>query len=605
MKKILLSLVCIMLCISLVGCGNQNASISANINGKLDKLESTINSIHFATAEELALTSTSGGIVPTGLFGQGAVPNINSYGNYYGGMFGMNPYAGFGAYMPYYPYGAFSAPMYGGGAFNNTMFNTIGAGAVNPSYRNITNGIFPSNIDTYRISSITKDGKTTTTINTYKDGKEVESRTEETVAPITNTRMQNLSAVCNSCIASSDYSQSLKNNVLAGIKSVRKSAAQIKNKGIKLSNEQKSAVNEYLDAIARTTNKLNMNKGEYNTELKNVRSSKARYTLAPANLGARYTKLMSCIDARNVQLQSALNSLVGLDNCIHNQTQSSFWGVVNGSQGSTNKNCETCEDCQNCETCKDCKTCEDCKNWATTNDDTANSESENNSSSSAENNDKSEDLSNNNVSPNAPSTAEIPVTDDKTSDSEIAISDDKTSHGVIETNHFEPNLDGHRPNIEQTRTESDNIIEDNFVEPAKDIADGIEKGVDSLRKVGMPKEYPPVHEADIIKNVDENPEFLAERDEDKRLVHNKYEDEVLARKEQRLERIREHQKRILERRQADNQNATTNDTAPSRASHTANSDSKSGFRVEKEPRITYGDSISNENEHENNKSLTA
>ena len=217
MKKIILTFVCLMVSITLVGCGNQSASISANITNKLDKLESTINTIKFATNEDIMLVQTTNNqIKPTGLFGNGAYyPNINSYGNYYGGMYGMNPYggfAGYNSYMPYYPYGNFGNP-----AFNNIGFNPIN----NPAYnRNITNGIFPSNIDTYRINSVTKDGKTTTTINTYKNGKQIDSRTEETTAPIANTRLQNLSSVCDSCLASNSYSQQLKNEILNNIQKI-------------------------------------------------------------------------------------------------------------------------------------------------------------------------------------------------------------------------------------------------------------------------------------------------------------------------------------------------------------------------------------------------
>ena len=648
MKKVVLAFICLMVCITLVGCGNQNASISSNITNKIDKLENTINTIKFATNEDILLTSTNHNIneiQQAGIFNKGPIyPNINSYGNYYGGMYGMYPYGGFGgysgygAYMPYYPYGYnnFSNP-----AFNNVGFNTIN----NPAYRNITNGIFPSNIDTYRINSITKDGKTTTTINTYKDGKQIDSRTEEYPAQTTNTRLQNLSSVCNSCLASNNYSEQLKNEVLNNIQNVRQSASKIKNNGIKLTSEQKSAINEHLNSISHLTSKINMNKGEYNTELKNVKSSKAKYTLAPSNISAKYLKLMSCIDSRNAQMQSVLNSLVGLNNCINNQTQESYyWNTTTTNNNSQSQNlnnncdncisndcsncpdcssCTTCNDCSNCancencnnctncincsncEDCKDCENCINCKgligakncidnkcqdnnsneqilpneNSEVQNKETNNQNLDTNNNSQNSSTDNNQDISNDdNIIAPAPSIAEIPVTDNKTSET------------TIKTNHFEPN-------IEETRTENDNIIEDKLINPAKEVIDDVKDSFENVaHKTGQPKPNPPIDKRDIIQNGDaENSEFLS-NEEDNQVEHNKYINENLELKERRLERIREHQRNLMERKAVENKEHLSQ---------------KESFRVEypnqehNSQTPTHTGSISNENPYENNKGLTA
>ena len=576
MKKIILAVVSLLVCITLVGCGNQNANISANINNKMNKLESTINSIRYATMEDIAFYQQAvnqNQIKPAGIFNQNPYySNINSYGNYYGGMYGMYPYAGYG-YMPYYPYGynnAFANP-----GFNNIGLGNIGNNNYNPMVRNITNGIFPSNIDTYRINSVTKNGKTTTTINTYKEGKQVNSYTEESDAPISNTRLQNLSSVCNSCLASSNFTTQLKSDILANIKNVRESANSIKNNGIKLSKEQKHAITEYLDSISRSVSKINTSKGEYNKELANVKKSKIRYTLAPSNLSAKYLKLMGCIDNRNAQMQSVLNTLIGLDNCINNKTQTSYyWNTTTNTQNNqscpngnctncpdcTNcndcTNCENCINCKNCEDCKDCENCVNCKgltgakncignncqnqtettennanasntqpNTNTPNTDTQNTEQNTNSNNQSTTN--NQDISSDNINtPTAPSTAEIPVTDNK------------TSNNTIDVNN--------QTNLQQT-THSDDVIRDNFLQ--KDTSN------ESTPVRHTPKKVFPDSEKIITNGDAENPEFLNEN-QDKRFLHNKYENKNLARQETRLEKIKEGREKIAN----NHQSMTTNNT---------------------------------------------
>ena len=156
----------------------------------------------------------------------------------------------------------------------------------------------------------------------------------------------------------------------------------IKRNEIKLNSTQISTVNELLDNIVRTQSKLNLTKGEHYQNLKTIQHNKEKTNLEPVSMSSKYIKLLSTMDTRNSYLQSILNSLIEIENCIDGNCQNTYsWNgnannnlsntvsnnnIANDLSNNNAENCydceKECEDCQNCNHCNSCESCYNCHN---------------------------------------------------------------------------------------------------------------------------------------------------------------------------------------------------------------------------------------------------
>ncbi|MBP3389962.1 MAG: hypothetical protein J6K71_02130, partial [Clostridia bacterium] len=215
MKKFALGLTACVLSVALLGCSTSQNAITESLDSKMNDLHSTISSIKTISASDLSLKSSTEdnkaehetqetaaqgyiggpyGNVNTyafplmGYYGYGMYPGFNPYGY---GLQGVNNMAGYKNF--YMPYGQMPYGMYGYGS-NNA-------------------GRWASNIDTYRINSVTENGETTTTVDSYHNGKHTgqESYTESVAEE--NSDKTNLETTCQICLISNAYGDDLKNEI--------------------------------------------------------------------------------------------------------------------------------------------------------------------------------------------------------------------------------------------------------------------------------------------------------------------------------------------------------------------------------------------------------
>lgn len=394
MKRFLLAVSVVLLSVALVACTATQSTVGANIDNNLERLTNTLNNIKTVENSEIAyydLTDENGALEQVGLFNGGyntSYPNVNTYA--------IPPFTNYGMYPINSIYGVNGAYNGVNGAYNgvngayngignNLNYNNFNAGYFNNGYNaglfnnkyGYNNGTFNnglgalwgSNIDTYRINSVTKDGKNYTTLNTYRNGQPVRTSattTDTTDGNVQNVELVNLSNVCNNCIVSNTYNNSLKAEIFSNIDYAKKLSFSIKNNEITLSAEQSNTITDLLDNIARTTSKINMTRGELNSEINNVKISKTSYQSSPYTVNSKYVKLLSCMDTQNSYLQSILNSLLQLENCVDGSCQTSYpWNgtVTNGTCPNcvtTDGACTNCTDCPDCTSCADCGTCTNC-----------------------------------------------------------------------------------------------------------------------------------------------------------------------------------------------------------------------------------------------------
>lgn len=363
MKKFALGLSACALGVVLLGCSAVNATMGHSLDTKMNNLQNTISSITTISNAELALDpqAQTPDVVETALyngfgnvntympFGYGMNPYYNMYGNMYGQF---NNAAGFGNMG--FGMGAYANPYYG--------FGNMGYGMPNR---------WASNIDTYRISAVQQDGRTTTTIDTYHDGEHtnhqvLEEDTDENQhsQPDAQTNSEvalQMSSV--NCILANNYGNLLKEEILSNIEEVKDLSNNIKNATIKLSSNQVQGVNELLDNITRTQTKLNMAKGELIRQYKSVQNNKGSLAANPLSANSKYVSLLSSMDTRNAYLQSILNSLLQVQNCLDGTCQTGY-NSWNGSATNPNwlQNCPNgeCAECSNCPSCATCNKCADC-----------------------------------------------------------------------------------------------------------------------------------------------------------------------------------------------------------------------------------------------------
>ena len=373
MKKFALGLTACVLSVALLGCSTSQNAITESLDSKMNDLHSTISSIKTISASDLSLKSSTEdnkaehetqetaaqgyiggpyGNVNTyafplmGYYGYGMYPGFNPYGY---GLQGVNNMAGYKNF--YMPYGQMPYGMYGYGS-NNA-------------------GRWASNIDTYRINSVTENGETTTTVDSYHNGKHTgqESYTEPVAEE--NSDKTNLETTCQICLISNAYGDDLKNEILENINYVKELSNSIKSLELEVTKNQAKSVNELLDNITSSQSKINMSKGEMHKNLKNVMSHKAIADTEPNRVNAKYIKLLSTMDTRNTHLKNILASLIEMENCIdgncgfnfnQNLKNSNWISSCPSGECSNCTNCTTCELCQNCQSCTTSSGCSGCIN---------------------------------------------------------------------------------------------------------------------------------------------------------------------------------------------------------------------------------------------------
>ena len=346
MKKIVLGLTACVLSAALTACGANQADLGQNLNNKMNNLEKTICSISPILNSEFNVDEP---VVEKGVqtrqFGQfgniNQFPYFNNYLNgYYGGYMGYGMpygYMGYGLGMPY-----------GINTFNPYLYSNH----ANPNYGRFTN------IDTYRINQITQDGKTTTTIDSFHNGENTshDEFVEDAVINNEQTETSNQTPSDNQnlqtfCLISNLYGNQLKEDILENIQSIKSLANDLNTLNNKLSLQQIKSVNEHLNNISRTENKINLQKYEMKQNVKNI-----------DNTNSKYLKLLSSMDTRNTYLQSILNSLLQVENCIDSSCNHGIvWNGINTNSEWINScphgECNNCTDCNNCQTCNNCSSC--------------------------------------------------------------------------------------------------------------------------------------------------------------------------------------------------------------------------------------------------------
>lgn len=376
MKKFALGLTACVLSVALLGCSASQNAISSSLDSKMNDLHSTISSIKTISASDLTLrsnddktsqpeveeTAVNGYTGPYGnvntyaypplfnYYGYGIYPNYNPYGYGLQGVNNMSGYRNF--YMPYgqMPYG----------------MNGYGSNNLNR---------WASNIDTYRINSVTQNGETTTTVDSYHNGEHTGQNTYTQSATETdnqeNTSKANLESTCQICIMTNAYGDDLKEEILENIDYVKELSNAIKNLELEMSKSQVKSVNELLDNISSYESKINMSKGEMHKNLQNVMSHKAIAETQPNRVNAKYIKLLGTMDTRNTHLKNILSSLIEMENCIdgncgfnfnQNLKNSSWISSCQDGECQNCKNCTTCEICQNCQSCTTSSGCSGCIN---------------------------------------------------------------------------------------------------------------------------------------------------------------------------------------------------------------------------------------------------
>lgn len=364
MKKLVLGLTACALSVALLGCSASHTAIGHSLDSKMNDLQNTINSIKTISASDIALnaqpqaeTNEESDVTETavsayqnpygnvntyafplmGYYGYGMYPGFNPYGY---GMQGVNNMAGYRNF--YMPYGQMPYGMYGYGS-NNT-------------------GRWVSNIDTYRINSVTQNGETTTTIDSYHNGKHTgqESHTEPSTENQEDTEKANLETTCQICLISNAYGDDLKSEILENIDYVKELSNSIKSFELELSKNQMKSVNELLDNITSTQSKINMSKGEMHKNVQNVMAHKAIAETQPNRVNAKYIKLLGSMDTRNSHLKNILSSLIEMENCIDGNCGFNFNQNLRNSnwiKNCPNGECINCTNCSTCDVCQNCKSC--------------------------------------------------------------------------------------------------------------------------------------------------------------------------------------------------------------------------------------------------------
>lgn len=340
MKKIFIGLSAMALTL-LVGCNPSNATFATSLDSKMTNLQNTINSIAtletttFAGDETENVQATSG-FMPFNPYG-----NVNTYGFPF--MYGAYPFG-----MGYGNYG------YGGnfGGYANPYGNYISGF----NYRNnpVANR-WISNIDTYRINQITKDGETKTTVDSYRNGKHLGQTT------LDDEQSKNLQSICENCFASNTRADQLKTQILQNINMVKDLSNKIKTADIELSHKQVKDVNQHLQNINHAQSKINLARGELNQDFNSVK--KATETQQTDGLDGKYMRLLGTMEARNTYLQNILASLLQVENCIDGNCGYAWNGTntnPNWLNNCPNGECNNCQDCNQCTTCNNCGTCTNC-----------------------------------------------------------------------------------------------------------------------------------------------------------------------------------------------------------------------------------------------------
>lgn len=402
MKKFLILTLAIMLTLTLVGCGNTNASLASNMNNSLNKLNNYIKNIDTIADNEIVVSdlisdtaiTTMRTTKPTDKIlnaeeldiknvGGNAfvVPNYNrntdTYGNYYNvnnrfgygyNGYGYNGYNGGIGYGLPNGYGYGYGNPYGYGYGYNNFYNGYGYNG---------NGIVGTNIDTYRDNinynnlynrfyrnnnqignnlanqtSTRRLGKNINTyrniasnINTYKKAN-YESRYDisevgyETDLNAHYQKLNNLCAIQIDTLNCNDQTNSLKTRILANISYLNSLAEQIKSGNISVSDTQAKAVKDLLNNANSFANKINTSKNEVNTELKSVSNMKVNYSANVDELSSKYIRLLNSLDTRNSYLQNILSSLLQVENTI---LSNGYYENITESKNDT----ITCPNCEN------------------------------------------------------------------------------------------------------------------------------------------------------------------------------------------------------------------------------------------------------------------
>lgn len=348
MKKIVLGITVCALTLTLSACGASNMAFGHSLDSKMNDLHKTITSMPSIANSQLALHIQDNDKIETDKI---SAINTNPYGYPYAPN-GLNGYwGGYGYGMPY-GFGGWGMP-YGINTYNPYMF---GGQGYNP------NGFGRyTNIDTYRINKLTEDGQTKTTIDTYHNGDQT-SHDEYVENQNSTDTTSNFQTICETCFISNIYNNQLKDDILENIDEVKDIAENIKNSNNIISNKQIRTANELLDNIVRTQSKINMNKFELSKQFKNLQSNKNTFANSPEIANTKYVKLLSALDTHNSYLQSILNSLLQVENCIGNSCANGIvWNGINTNpdwiKSCPHGECINCSDCNSCSTCTGCNSC--------------------------------------------------------------------------------------------------------------------------------------------------------------------------------------------------------------------------------------------------------
>lgn len=124
--------------------------------------------------------------------------------------------------------------------------------------------------------------------------------------------------ICVSCIGCNNNCNNTINQIQNKIAYIKELSNKIKAGEITINDSQSNAINDLINNITLSCNKINLEKAELNNEISNIKTLKTNYETNSDSLNSKYVRLLSCIDKRNCNLQSILNSLLQIENCINN-----------------------------------------------------------------------------------------------------------------------------------------------------------------------------------------------------------------------------------------------------------------------------------------------